>query len=296
MKQHQEKIINGAKIADGVTQEVAKQVATLRKQQIIPGLAAVLVGNNPASRLYVNRKKETAQKVGMLSRVIELKETIATQNLIDEIQSLNNDPHINGILVQLPLPKHIDTNVVINTINPAKDVDGLTITNVGRLITKDPQALIPCTPQGCMILIHSIYKDVAGKHAAVIGRSNIVGRPMAHLLLNNDCTVTTIHSKTRNPAKLASQADILVVAAGYKHLVTKEWVKQDAIVIDVGINRYENTNGKIQLTGDVDFEDVISKVKAITPVPRGVGPMTIACLLKNTVRATCLQKNMALDF
>jgi methylenetetrahydrofolate dehydrogenase (NADP+)/methenyltetrahydrofolate cyclohydrolase len=287
-------IINGIKIAGKITEVIANQVAALEKHRIIPGLAVIIVGNNPASRLYVQRKQEMAKAVGMISHVIDLDEKISTKNLINKINHLNNDPKINGILVQLPLPAHIDQIEIINSIDPYKDVDGFTIENIGKLITRQQDALIPCTPQGCMILIRSFEKTLSNKHAVVIGRSNIVGRPMSNLLINNDCTVTLVHSQTPHPQTITSQADILVSATGIRNLVKANWVKEDAIVIDVGISRYTDPDGKIKISGDVDFENVKHKTKAITPVPGGVGPMTIACLLKNTIQATCMQKSIKL--
>lgn len=287
-----DKIINGVKIATELSKEIADQIEFLKHKNIIPGLAVILVGNNPASKIYVKRKQEMAKAVGINSQVIELEENTSGRNLINKINYLNNNPKINGILVQLPLPKHIDSNLVLNSIHPFKDVDGLTIYNIGKLITNQKDGLVPCTPQGCLHLIKRIQHNLKGKNAVVVGRSNIVGRPMTNILLNNDCTVTTIHSYTQEPEKITSRADILVVAVGKRKLIKNNWVKKDAIVIDVGINRYRDEAGKIKLDGDVDFENVIEKVKAITPVPGGVGPMTIACLLNNTLKATYMQRNI----
>ncbi len=292
MTNNNSKIIDGVKIATNLSDFVAGQVELLKKSNIIPGLAVILIGNNPASRIYVERKKEMARAVGMISHVIELEENISEKNLINKIHHLNNDPKINGILVQLPLPKHIDPVKVTNEIDPIKDVDGLTHENIGKLITQTDDALIPCTPQGCMILIRTIQADISGMNAVVIGRSNIVGRPMVNLLINNNATTTLVHSYSDNPQKICSQADIIISAAGVKGLVKEDWVKDGAIVIDVAINRYISDDGKIKLCGDVDFDKISKKARAITPVPGGVGPMTIACLLKNTVKATCLQRNI----
>ncbi|MEQ9116329.1 MAG: tetrahydrofolate dehydrogenase/cyclohydrolase catalytic domain-containing protein [Rickettsiales bacterium] len=293
MIENSSKIINGSKIALDVCNIVKQQVAALKENNIYPGLAVIIVGEDPASLIYVKRKKEMAEKLGIYSNVIYLDKNISQQNLISKINHLNNDPKINGILLQLPLPKHIDKRIALETISPLKDVDGLTPTNVGKLALKDETALAPCTPQGCLILVKSVQKHIAGLNAVVIGRSNIVGSPLAAILLNNDCTVTIIHSKTKNPQEISSKADLLFVAAGKQNLVNKDWIKKNAIVVDVGINRI-NINEKTKIVGDVDFEDVIDIVRAITPVPKGVGPMTIACLMKNTIKATCIQENISL--
>lgn len=282
MKKHN--LIDGKEVAQNVIKEVHQDVAKLKERGITPGLAVILVGENPASKLYVNIKKKVAVKAGMNSFVFEMDESVSTEEVLAKITELNKDQNVHGILVQLPLPKHIDSVKIINTIDPKKDVDGFTVENVGKLVTKQ-DALFPCTPQGCLHLIKSVQSDITGMHAVVIGRSNIVGKPMADLLLHENCAVTTIHSKTKNPEEIAKTADILVVATGKPGLVNKEWVKDGAIVIDVGISRVSK-DGTESLSGDVDFESVQPIAKAITPVPGGVGPMTIAYLLKNTIKAS----------
>lgn len=282
MKKHN--LIDGKEIAQTVIKEVHQDVAKLKELGVTPGLAVILVGENPASKLYVNIKKKVAVKAGMNSFVFEMDESVSTEEVLTKITELNKDQNVHGILVQLPLPKHIDSVKIINTIDPKKDVDGFTVENVGKLVTKQ-DALFPCTPQGCLHLIKSAQPNIAGMHAVVLGRSNIVGKPMADLLLHENCAVTTIHSKTNHPEDIAKTADILVVAAGKPGLVNAEWVKEGAIVIDVGISRV-NKDDVESLSGDVDFESVQPIAKAITPVPGGVGPMTIAYLLKNTIKAS----------
>ena len=277
-------IINGKEIAQKVVEEVQRDVAKLKERSITPGLAVILVGENPASKLYVSIKRKVAVKSGMNSFVFEMDKSVSTEEVLAKITELNKDQNVHGILVQLPLPKHIDSVKIINTIEPKKDVDGFTVENVGKLVTKQ-DALFPCTPQGCLHLIKSVQSDISGMHAVVVGRSNIVGKPMADLLLHENCAVTTIHSKTKTPEAIAKTADILVVAAGKPGLVNRDWVKEGAVVIDVGISKI-NKDGVEALSGDVDFESVQPIAKAITPVPGGVGPMTIAYLLKNTIKAT----------
>lgn len=293
MINYNNKIIDGAKIASKICNFVEQQIISLKENNIIPGLAVILVGNDPASSIYVSRKKEIARALGISSHVIHFPEDITERNLLNKIEFLNNDPKINGILVQLPLPNHLNKKNILDSIDPKKDVDGLTPSNVGKLVLKDNDVLAPCTPQGCLILIRTVLKEIEGLNAVVVGRSSIVGSPIATILLNNNCTVTTVHSKTYSPKEFTSKADILVVAAGSPELIKKDWVKKGSVVIDVGINRL-SFGGKGKLVGDVDFDDVIDKVGFITPVPKGVGPMTIACLMKNTVRATCIQKNIDL--
>lgn len=287
-------VIDGIEMASAITEDLSEQLITLKKHNITPGLGVVVVGNNPVSKIYVDRKRSIAEAIGINSYVIELEENISQANLRNKIHHLNSDPKINGILVQMPLPSHIDSIDIINAIDPAKDVDGFTTENIGKLITKQHKCLIPCTPQGVMLLIKSVEPILKGKHAVVVGRSNIVGRPISNLLLNEDCTVTIVHSHTKNPQKICKTADILIAAAGSKRLIKEDWVKNGAIVIDVGINRVNTKSGRIKIIGDVDFKNVVSKVKAITPVPGGVGPMTIACLLKNTINATCWQRGFDL--
>ncbi|HLC38179.1 MAG TPA: bifunctional methylenetetrahydrofolate dehydrogenase/methenyltetrahydrofolate cyclohydrolase FolD [Candidatus Norongarragalinales archaeon] len=270
-------IIDGKKIADEVKKNIAKQIEGWKKK---PGLATVLVGDNPASKVYVSRKNVTCKEYGFHSKEVTLPESVEQDELIKKIWELNEDNKIHGILVQLPLPSHIDENAVLNAISPAKDVDGLTPNSMGRLLAGQP-SFIPCTPRGVLHLIKSTGIKLEGKHAVVVGRSNLVGKPTAVLLLNEGCTLTVCHSKTLNLAEETKKADVLVVAVGKPKLITGEMVKEGAIVIDVGITK--NAEGKI--LGDVDFETVKEKASFITPVPGGVGPMTIAMLLQNTFEA-----------
>ncbi len=271
------KIINGKEFAQKVRALVAKEIEI---SGLKPGLTVVLVGNDPASEVYVRNKDAAAKEVGINAQTIKLPAEISQAELLTKIDALNKDKKVHGILVQLPLPKHIDEKAVINAISPDKDVDGFHVINAGRAVTGQ-DALVPCTPLGCIMLLKDALGDLTGLNAVVIGRSNIVGKPMANLLLNENCTVTIAHSKTKDLPKVCAQADILVAAVGKPKMVKANWVKEGAVVIDVGINR--GPDGK--LCGDVDFEDVSPKTKAITPVPGGVGPMTIACLLKNTLEA-----------
>lgn len=270
--------IDGKATAESLRTEIATEV---KKLKIKPGLAVVLAGENPASQVYVKNKAKMTAEVGMQSFEHRLPAETSERALIRLVEQLNNNPAVHGILVQLPLPPHIQEAAVIEAIAPEKDVDGFHVVNSGKLATGQ-DGLVPCTPLGSMILIkQALGNDLSGKHAVVVGRSNIVGKPMAALLLQESCTVTIIHSKTKNPEKIAAQADILVAAIGKPKFITKDWVKAGACVIDVGINRDENN----KLCGDVDFENVKDIAGFITPVPGGVGPMTIACLLKNTLTA-----------
>jgi methylenetetrahydrofolate dehydrogenase (NADP+)/methenyltetrahydrofolate cyclohydrolase len=289
-----QKIIDGKRIALSIREEVLLQTKELNSFGISPGLAVIQVGDNPSSTIYIANKIKAAQAANIESFVFKLDESTTTKQLKVKIEHLNNRPKINGILVQLPLPPHIDTNEIINSISPVKDVDGLTIENVGKLVTNQP-GLVPCTPQGCLILIKSIEPVIKGLNAVVIGRSNIVGRPMSNVLINEDCTVTVVHSQTQHIETICKQADILVVAAGKPNLVNENWVKDGAIIIDVGINKTLSPSGTTKLIGDVNFDSVLNKVRAITPVPGGVGPMTIACLLKNTIKASLIQHNMVIN-
>jgi len=249
------------------------------------GLAVVLVGDDPASAVYVRNKERACEGAGIRSLVFRLPATTTTAELLELLRRLNDDPEVDGILVQLPLPKHINESAVISAIDPDKDVDGFHVINAGRLATGQ-DGLVPCTPLGCILLLRSVLGDeLAGKHAFVIGRSNIVGKPMAQLLLRENCTVTIAHSRTKNPSLLSRRADIVVAAIGKPELVKEEWIKPGAVVIDVGINRIMLSDGSKRLVGDVAFGEAAQKSKAITPVPGGVGPMTIACLLANTVKA-----------
>ncbi|NQZ81287.1 MAG: bifunctional methylenetetrahydrofolate dehydrogenase/methenyltetrahydrofolate cyclohydrolase FolD [Colwellia sp.] len=279
--------IDGKQVAADLRKTLAVKVELLKKEQgIVPGLTVVLVGEDPASQIYVRNKVKQTREVGMISNEIKLPvETTQTQ-LLEELAHLNDDKSVHGILVQLPLPKHIDESVIIAAIEPTKDVDGFHAMNSGRLLNGESGALVPCTPQGCIILAKThLGDDLSGKHAVVIGRSNIVGKPVALLLLQENCTVTITHSRTKNLAGICQQADILVAAVGRPEFVKAEWIKPGATVIDVGINRIEDETGKAKLVGDVDYKNVQSVCGAITPVPGGVGPMTIACLLKNTIEA-----------
>lgn len=274
------KVIDGKKIAAEIQAEIEKDVAVLKERGKQPGLAVVLVGDNQASRTYVRNKQKRTEAVGMKSVLIELPETVSEKELLETVETLNHDDTIHGILVQLPLPKHISEDKIIDTISSEKDVDGFHPLSVGNLFIGKP-TFLPCTPAGIIELIKSTGESIEGKKAVVIGRSNIVGKPVAQLLLQENATVTIAHSRTRDLEKVASEADILVVAIGIAKFIKKEAVKAGAIVIDVGMDRDENN----KLCGDVDYDDVVSKAGYITPVPGGVGPMTITMLLANTLRA-----------
>ena len=276
-------IIDGKKIAENLRIKLKKEIEQLPASQIRPGLTVILIGDDSASQIYVRNKEKFAQEVGIRSKILKFDNTITEQNLIKEIHKLNSDTSVHGILVQLPLPNHINSRKIISEIDPGKDVDGFHPVNVGNLSAGN-EALVPCTPYGCYLLLKEVVSDLSGLHAVIIGRSNINGKPMAQLLLKEDCTVTIAHSKTKNLKQLCLTADILVAAAGKAHMVKSDWVKSDCVVIDVGINRLEE-NGNKKIVGDVDFENIKNKVKAITPVPGGVGPMTISCLLNNTFKA-----------
>ena len=279
-------IIDGKAFAAGVRARVAARVAALAGSDgIVPGLAVVLVGDDPASHVYVRNKRKQTLEVGMHSDEVRLGADAAESELLGDIARLNADPRIHGILVQLPLPPQIDTFRVLDAIDPAKDVDGFHVTNVGRLATGQP-AMVPCTPLGCLMLLRDRLGNLAGREAVVVGRSNIVGKPMAQLLLGESCTVTVAHSKTRDLAEVCRRAEILVAAVGQPRLVRGDWIRPGATVIDVGINRIEE-NGGTRLVGAVDFESAVAVAGAITPVPGGVGPMTIACLLANALTACC---------
>ncbi|MBO0763554.1 MAG: bifunctional methylenetetrahydrofolate dehydrogenase/methenyltetrahydrofolate cyclohydrolase FolD [Hyphomicrobiaceae bacterium] len=278
-------IIDGKEIAAQVRREVAAKVAErVARGRPAPGLAVVLVGNDPASEVYVRNKARSTREVGMGSFEHRLPASTSEADLLVLIADLNARSDVNGILVQLPLPKHIDPVRVIEAIDPAKDVDGFHPVNVGR-VASGAKALAPCTPTGCLILASSVQADLGGLEAVVIGRSNIVGKPMAQLLLSANCTVTIAHSRTRDLPLVARRADLLVVAVGRAEMVRGDWIKPGAIVIDVGIQRVAGAGGKGRLVGDVAFEEVKAVAGAITPVPGGVGPMTIACLLQNTLQA-----------
>ncbi|WEB15115.1 bifunctional methylenetetrahydrofolate dehydrogenase/methenyltetrahydrofolate cyclohydrolase [Enterococcus faecalis] len=278
-------VINGRELADQMQAEIQKDVEKMTQQGIQPGLVVLLVGENPASQTYVRNKERAAAKIGILSKVEKLPETISEEELLAEIDKYNQDSRFHGILVQLPLPKHIDEEKILLAIDPKKDVDGFHPMNLGRLFVGKPE-MIPCTPYGIMKMFEAYDIDLTGKRAVVIGRSNIVGKPMAQLLLMKNATVTIAHSKTEHLAEVAKEADILVVAIGRGHFVTKEFVKPGAVVIDVGMNR--NQEGK--LIGDVAFDEVSEIASYITPVPKGVRPMTITMLMYQTVEAAKKQK------
>lgn len=278
-------IIDGKLVASSVKQAVKQEVDELHKKHIKPCLAVILVGENPASLVYVNNKQKTCNELGIESKSIIIPEDFGQENLLDVIRDLNEDPTVNGILCQLPLPAGYDEQAVIEAINPIKDVDAFHPINVGRIVTGD-YTFLPCTPAGVMEMLQYYDIDISGKECVVVGRSNIVGKPMSMLLLHKNGTVTTAHSKTKDLAGVCRRADILVAAVGKPGFITADMVKEDAIVIDVGINRVDG-----KLCGDVDFENVSRKTSWITPVPGGVGPMTIAMLMKNTVTATKLQNS-----
>jgi methylenetetrahydrofolate dehydrogenase (NADP+) / methenyltetrahydrofolate cyclohydrolase len=281
------RVIDGKLIAAELRARVAGEVARLRRESgLTPGLAVVLVGDDPASRVYVRSKHKLTQEAGMASFEHVLPADVAQKDLLALIARLNRDPLVHGILVQLPLPKSLDTEIVINALDPAKDVDGLHPNNVGRLAA-GYDALSPCTPLGCIILTRSVHPSLEGMNAIVIGRSNLVGRPLLQLLLNENATVTIAHSRSRELAKLCARADLVYAAVGKAEMVRGEWIKRGATVIDVGINRVPDAEGKARLVGDVAFAEVSQVAGAITPVPGGVGPMTVACLLVNTLRAAC---------
>ena len=283
--------IDGKAFAQGLRERIAAKVAKLKDQHdITPGLAVVLVGEDPASQVYVRNKGEQTKAVGMNSFEFRLDAEALESDLLEVVEELNADPNVHGILVQLPLPDHMDEAKIINTINPDKDVDGFHVINSGRLATGQ-EAMIPCTPYGCLMLIKdALGDDLSGKRAIIVGRSNIVGKPMAQLLLDANCTVTIAHSRTQDLPGEVKRADIVVAAVGRAQMVKGDWIKEGACVIDVGINRIpapERGEGKTRLVGDVDYEGASQVAGSITPVPGGVGPMTIAVLLANTVTACC---------
>ena len=286
-------IIDGKAFAASVRQKVASKVAYLKEtHSITPGLAVVLVGEDPASQVYVRSKGKQTIEVGMNSFEHKLDVNTPEEVLLALIDELNADPIVHGILVQLPLPKHIDESLVTNRIVPEKDVDGFHIANVGLLGTGQ-QSMVPCTPLGCLLMLRDYHGSLSGKNAVVIGRSNIVGKPMAQLLLNESCTVTIAHSRTEDLADVVRRADIVVAAVGRSEMVPGDWIKPGATVIDVGINRVDAGDAKTKLVGDVDYASCAAVAGAITPVPGGVGPMTIACLLANTVTACCRINNVS---
>lgn len=286
-------IIDGKTFAKNLRAEIASQVSSLKDQHgLTPGLAVVLVGEDPASQVYVRNKARQTEEVGMNSSEYRLDADTPREKLLDLIDQLNNDDSVHGILVQLPLPGHLDDKEVINAINVDKDVDGFHILNVGRLSIGE-DSLLPCTPSGCIMMLKDKLGDLSGLNAVVVGRSNIVGKPMLQLLLNENCTVTVAHSRTKNLAEVCRGADILVAAVGRPEMIKGDWVKPGATVIDVGINRIKTDEGKNKLVGDVEFSSAEPVAGAITPVPGGVGPMTIACLLNNTLIAAKRQNNIS---
>lgn len=284
-------IIDGKATAGLARARIGDFVANLSGRK--PGLAVVLVGEDAASEVYVRNKKRATEEAGMLSVEHKLSADTSEADLLALVRQLNNDPGIDGILVQLPLPKHLNADLVINTIDPGKDVDGFHVVNAGKLAVGDPTALVPCTPFGCLIMLRDLGESLSGQEAVVVGRSNIVGKPMAALLLSQSCTVTIAHSRTKDLAQTCRGADILVAAVGRPEMIPGDWVKPGATVIDVGINRLETPEGKTRLVGDVHFESAAKVAGAITPVPGGVGPMTIAMLLQNTLRTYCIRERVA---
>ena len=271
-------IIDGKKESQLIRQEIKKEIDSIKlEKNKVPGLSVILIGNYPPSEIYVRNKQKSSIEVGINSEIIKYPNDVTEKEVLKKIQELNNNENVSGILVQLPLPKHISKEKIINAINPLKDVDGFNPINVGNLAS-GYKAIIPCTPLGCLLLIKKVEKNLAGKHAVIVGRSNLNGKPMAQLLLKENCTVTIVHSKTKDLKVECQKADILVAAVGAAKLIQADWIKKESIVIDVGINKVGD-----KIVGDVNFEEVKNKAKAITPVPGGVGPMTIACLLKNTL-------------
>ena len=286
------KIIDGKLIASKVKEQVSIAVSDLNQKSIFPGLATIIVGNDAASSIYVKNKRKSAKEVGIESFQYEFPENIQEKELLELINELNLNSAVDGILVQLPLPKHINSDLIIDSIDVNKDVDGFNVINAGKtFIGRD--SVIPCTPLGCLLMLKSIKIELKGKNAVIIGRSNIVGKPMAQLLLNEDCTVTIVHSKTFNIQALVKEADIVVAAVGSANLVKGNWIKKGAVVIDVGINRLK-VEDKNMLVGDINYKEVKDIASYITPVPGGVGPMTIACLLMNTVFQCAKRNNVSI--
>ena len=290
-------IIDGKAFAQKLLSRIKTATEVIKKQyNSTPGLAVVLVGEDPASEVYVRNKGRQTIECGMASFEHKLTDKVSQTELLDLIQTLNSDDSVDGILVQLPLPEHIDPQAVLDAINPEKDVDGFHVVNAGKLATGG-DALVPCTPLGCLLMLKDYFGDLSGKNAVVVGRSNIVGKPMAALLTRESCTVTIAHSRTKDLPSVCRSADILIAAVGKAEMVQKSWVSEETVVIDVGINRIpapERGEGKMRLVGDVDFDEVKRKAKAITPVPGGVGPMTIAVLLRNTIEAACRRRGWSL--
>lgn len=282
-------IIDGRAVSERLRKRVADRTAQLKQQGLVPGLAVVLVGGDPASQIYVTSKTRQAEECGLAHFDYRLPETTTTAEIVELVRSLNANPQVHGILVQLPLPAGANSAEVLAAVDPAKDVDGFHAINAGRLALGQ-DAIVPCTPLGCLILIKEVLPNMSGKRALVIGRSNIVGKPMANLLLQNDCTVTIAHSRTKDLPALVGEAEIVVAAIGRAKAIPGEWIRPGAIVVDVGINRIDVGGGKSKVVGDVDYAAAAERASAITPVPGGVGPMTIACLLMNTVNAATRAK------
>ena len=286
-------IIDGKAFAQKLRSRIKTATEVIKKQyNSTPGLAVVLVGEDPASEVYVRNKGRQTIECGMASFEHKLTDTVSQTELLELIHKLNSDDSVDGILVQLPLPEHIDPQAVLDAINPEKDVDGFHVVNAGKLATGG-DALVPCTPLGCLLMLKDYFGDLSGKNAVVVGRSNIVGKPMAALLTRENCTVTIAHSRTKDLPSVCRSADILIAAVGKAEMVEEDWVSDKTVVIDVGINRIpapERGEGKMRLVGDVAFDEVKRKAKAITPVPGGVGPMTIAVLLRNTIEAACRRR------
>ncbi len=288
-------IIDGKAFAANLRAEIGRKVAVLKeKHGLTPGLSVVLVGEDPASEVYVRNKGKATVEAGMNSNTYTMAKSASHDEVMAKVQELNADPAVHGILVQLPLPDQVNEDAIINAIDPDKDVDGFHTLNVGRL-NSGQDAMVPCTPVGCMVMLKEVVGDLTGKQAIVVGRSNIVGKPMAALLLKEHCTVTIAHSRTQDLAAECRRADIVIAAVGRPRMVKGDWIKPGATVIDVGINRIEDASTKsgTRLVGDVDFDEAAKVAGAITPVPGGVGPMTIACLLKNTLTAACRQASVS---
>ncbi len=288
-------IISGKDFAKNLRKDIGRKVSILKESHgITPSLSVILVGKDPASEVYVRNKGKATIEAGMKSDTYNLPETTSHDVVLEKVALLNNDPTVHGILVQLPLPEQIFTDEIINSINPDKDVDGFHTLNVGRL-NSGQNAMVPCTPVGCMLMLKDLIGDLSGKQAIVVGRSNIVGKPMAALLLRENCTVTIAHSRTKDLEAECRRADIVIAAVGRARMVRGSWIKPGAVVIDVGINRIDDNTTKsgTRLVGDVHFEEAAIVASAITPVPGGVGPMTIACLLKNTLTAACRQAGIS---
>ena len=284
-------IIDGKAMAANLRADIGRRVTLLKEGHgVTPGLSVVLVGEDPASEVYVRNKGKSTLEAGMNSNTYKMPVNTSHDDVMAKVEELNNDPTVHGILVQLPLPDQVDSDAILNAINPDKDVDGFHTLNVGRL-NSGQDAMVPCTPVGCLLMLKEVIGDLTGLQAIVVGRSNIVGKPMAALLLKEHCTVTIAHSRTRDLAAECRRADIVIAAVGRTRMVRGDWIKPGATVIDVGINRIEDASRKsgTRLVGDVDFDEAVKVAGAITPVPGGVGPMTIACLLKNTLTAACRQ-------